>query len=397
MKKVLRPLFSYRKPDATNRGIVFLMLVLAACSSLHAQDIPLFSQKLTNSFIYNPALAGHTHGSFTFSYKQNYGKVEGAPKNYFLSAHTPLANYRFGIGANVFQEDITFLRNTYASTAFSYHLRFNRFTSLSFGVAGEYNSIGLNGSTTSDINDPEYDALNRGGVKKYDFSFGSHYQNRFIKAGVALNRLSSMWLEDTVRFANYYSSFVQGIIPMRGGEDMLEPYIAYRKLSQSNEILDFGLFYTYDNKITIGASYRSGGIISGTIAFKLSKYLMIGYSRETISGGVGGYVGSANEYTVRYDFNDESYKERFRSDYKSAVALRRKTFSGPVGKSGARSPKQMHRKQKKIAPYSPNRRYQNMKKLSTNKIKPSKKNGSYKKSSAKKKSYKKRKPIKRKR
>jgi hypothetical protein len=42
-------------------------------------------------------------------------------------------------------------------------------------------------------------------------------------------------------------------------------------------------------------------------------------------------------------------------------------MSGPVGKSGSRSPKQMHRKQKKLAPYSPNRRYQNVKKLSTKK------------------------------
>jgi len=394
MKKTLLLVSSAFNWKTAIAGLALSISLLFSTFTLYAQDIPLFSQKLTNSFIYNPALAGHTHGSFTFSYKQNYGKVEGAPKNYFLSVHAPLANYRFGIGANVFQEDITFLRNTYASTAFSYHLRFNRFTSLSFGVAGEYNAIGLNGTTTSDINDPEYDALNKGGVKKYDFSFGTHYQNRFIKAGVALNRLSSMWLEDTVRFANYYSSFVQGIIPMRGGEDMLEPYIAYRKLSESNEILDFGLFYTYNNKITLGASYRSGGIISGTIAFKLSKYLLIGYSRESISGGVGGFVGSANEYTVRYDFNDESYKERFRSDYKSAVALRRKTFSGPVGKSGAKGPKQMHRKQKKIAPYSPNRRYQNMKKLSTSKIKPGKKS-SYKKSASKKKSsFKKRKPVK---
>ena len=95
---------------------------------------------------------------------------------------------------------------------------------------------------------------------------------------------------------------------------------------------------------------------------------MVGYSRETISGNIGGYVGSANEYTIRYDFNDESYKERFRSDYKSAVAYRHKTISGP-SKKGSSNPKQMHRKQKRLAPYSPNRRYQNVKKLSTSKTK----------------------------
>jgi type IX secretion system PorP/SprF family membrane protein len=352
-----------------------IKLAYALCSALlvihvsaYTQDIPLFSQKLTNSFIYNPSLAGHTFGSITFSYKQNYAKVNGAPTNYFLSIHAPIANHRFGIGANVFQEDITFLRNTYASGAFAYHLRFNRFSTLSFGVSGEYNSISLNGATTGNIEDPEYILLRSGGVKKYDFSFGTHFQNRFLKAGVAANRLSSTWIEDSAAIANHFSSFVQGLIPLRGGEDLLEPYVAFRKLSDVTNIIDAGLFYTYNNRITIGASYRSGGIISGTIAFKLSKYLMLGYSRETISGNVGGYVGSANEYTVRYDFNDESYKERFRSDYKSATAYRRKTISSP-SKTGARNPKQLAKKQKRLAPYSPNRRYQNIKKLSTQKSK----------------------------
>jgi type IX secretion system PorP/SprF family membrane protein len=374
--------------EAKRSCIYIACCLLFSVTVSKGQDIPLFSQKLTNSFIYNPALAGHTFGSATFSYKQNYGKVNGAPTNYFLSLHAPIANHRFGIGGNVFQEEITFLRNTYASMAFAYHLPFNKFTSLSFGVSGEYNSISLNGASSGEVDDPEYIALRTGGIKKYDFSFGTHYQNRFLKAGVALNRLSSTWLEDSSALSNHFSSFIQGLIPLRGGDDLLEPYVAFRKLSEVNQIIDFGLFYTYNNRITIGASYRSGGIISGTLAFKFSKYLMAGYSRETIAGNVGGFVGSANEYTIRYDFNDESYKERFQSDYKSAMAYRRKTISSPVSKSGSRNPKQMQRRQKKIAPYSPNRRYQNMKKLGTSKTK--KKPGGSKK-------YKKRKPSKRRR
>jgi type IX secretion system PorP/SprF family membrane protein len=365
MKKRLRDLLI----NGTATSLISLALTTLAVNETGAQDIPLFSQKLTNSFIYNPALAGHTFGSITFSYKQNYGKVNGAPQNYFLSFHAPIANHRFGIGANVFQEEVTFLRNTYGSAAFSYHIPFSRFTKLSFGLSGEYNSIGLNGTSTSEVSDPEYIALRDGGIKKYDFSFGTHFQNRFFKAGVAANRLGSTWIEDSAAITNHFSSFVQGLIPMRGGEDMLEPYVAFRKLSDVNQIIDVGLFYTYANRITVGASYRSGGIISGTLAFRLSKYLMAGYSRETISGNIGGYIGSANEYTIRYDFNDEGYKERFRSDYKSAISYRRKTMGGPVGKSGARNPKQMHRKQKKLAPYSPNKRYQNVKKLSNTKLK----------------------------
>lgn len=78
------------------------ILLLVFCAGIaRSQDIPLFSQKLTNSFMYNPSLAGNTFGSITASYRSNYSGVADAPKNYFISAHTPFSNHRFGFGANV--------------------------------------------------------------------------------------------------------------------------------------------------------------------------------------------------------------------------------------------------------------------------------------------------------
>jgi type IX secretion system PorP/SprF family membrane protein len=353
-----------------------------------AQDIPLYSQKMTNAFIYNPALAGHTYGSATYSFKQNYANVEGSPQNHFLSVHTPIADHRFGIGASVYQEDVTFLRSTYASAAFAYHIPFSKLTTLSFGVSGEMNSFGINGKTNfengTDI-DPAIKDLSSG-IKDYDFSFGTHFQNRYLKAGLAANRLATTWLKDSSKavLSNYFSSFVQGLIPLRGSQDLLEPYIAFRKLSDVSNIIDFGLYYTYNDKITAGASMRSGKVLSGTLGFRLSKYIMFGYSREMITGNIGGFIGAANEFTIRFDFNDESYKDRFSADYKSSVAYRRKTLSGPVNKPGSRTPKQLQKKQKKLAPYSPNQRYQNTQKLSVKKKAPAKKSygkkrkGSYK-------------------
>jgi len=348
------------------KRLLLISLMFLQCACLYAQDIPLFSQKLTNSFMYNPAVAGHNFGSATFSYRKNYAQVNGSPVNYFLSLHTPVANHKVGIGANVYQEEVTFLKNTYASVAFAYHLRFDRFTTFSMGVSGEYNSTGTNGTPVADIeNDLDYNALLQGKMNNYDFSFGMMFQNRFLKAGVSANRLANAWLEEQPSLANYYSVFVQGLIPVRGGQDLLEPYVAYRKLSEINNTLDLGIFYTYDNKITAGASWRSGGVLGGTIAVRPAKTVMVGYSHEIITGNVGGFVGSANEITLRIDFKNEDYKERFRADYKSAVSYRRKTVTS--SRPGVTSPKKFHHKQKKVAPYSPNKRYQNIKKLGVKK------------------------------
>ncbi len=372
--------------------LIFILLIITVSQTAMAQDIPLFSQKLTNSFIYNPSLAGHTKGSVTYAYRQNYSNVPGAPKNNFISMHAPFAKHKMGVGLNVFQEDVNFIRNTYASVAGAYHLHFNKYNILSVGVSGEYNVTKLNGTsnTLSFEPDPVLSQL-QSGDPTFDFSFGANYQTRYLKAGFALNRLSTSWInKETSNLSNYYSGYVSGMIPMRGGDDMLEPYAAFRKFSDTNNTWDLGLYYTYNDKVIAGAALRKGSVVNGTLGFKISKYLMVGYSREMIMSNVGGYVGSANEITLRLDFNDESYKQRFRADYKNAMSYRRKTLSAPV-KASSKSSAQSKNKQKKLTPYSPNTRYQNVKKLAMNKKSsaPSRKYKSNKKfSPRKKKKYK---------
>jgi type IX secretion system PorP/SprF family membrane protein len=347
----------------------FILLIIAESYTAAGQDIPLFSQKLTNSFIYNPSLAGHTKGSVTYAYRQNYNNVAGAPKNNFISMHAPFAKHKMGVGMNLFQEDVNFIRNTYASVAGAYHLHFNKYNILSLGVSGEYNVTKLNGTsnTTSFEMDPVLTQLQNAGPT-YDFSFGANYQTRYLKAGFALNRLSTSWIKkETSNLSNYYSGYVSGMIPVRGGDDMLEPYAAFRKFSDTNNTWDLGLYYTYNDKIIAGAALRKGSVVNGTLGFKISKYLLVGYSRETIMSSIGGYVGSANEITLRLDFNDETYKERFRADYKNAMSYRRKTLSTPTKMSSLSNSKKSKNTQKKLAPYSPSTRYQNVKKLSMNK------------------------------
>lgn len=334
------------------------------------QDIPLFSQKLTNSFIYNPSFAGLGFGSLTFSRRANYSSVKGAPVNNFLSLHAPFANHRFGIGANVFQEDVNILKNTYASMAFAYHLSFNKFSKLSFGISGEHNSLRVNGA---DLNfqainqDIILDNLRNGNNNTMDFSFGSSYINQYVKLGVAFNRLGTAWLkpDSTKLLSQYYSGFAQGTIRLRGDQDMLEPYVAFRKFSESNNTWDAGVFYTFNNKIVVGAAARKGGVFNFTTAYHLSKYVMVGYSHERLTKGLGGFVGGSNEITVRFDFNNQQAKVKFRDDYKNSLSYRRKTLTTSAAKrtTGGKNPKQLHKAQKRVAAYSPNRRYQNTAKL----------------------------------
>ena len=193
------------------------------------------------------------------------------------------------------------------------------------------------------------------------------YQSRYFKAGAAANRLATAWVKKDKDFilSSFYSGFIQGMIPMRGGEDMLEPYVAFRQFSETNSTYDIGLYYTYNNLIMAGAAVRQGSVASLTTSFRINKKFLIGYSHEIILGDIRSQVGSTNEFTLRFDFNEYDYKANFRTDYRNSLAYRRKTL--PIAKP-VKTPAQFHKNQKKSKAYSPNKRYQQTRK---HKVQPS--------------------------
>ncbi len=341
-------------------------MITISTTHVAAQDIPLFSQKLTNSFIYNPAMAGHTFGSLTFANRKNFSNVNGAAENNFLSFHTPFNNHRFGVGANIFKEKVNFIDNTYLSGAFAYHINFGSYNVLSMGVSAEYNSLGFDiNNIIGDRNDP----LLGEKANNMDFSFGLNYQHRYFKIGAAANRLAtSLQLSnDASILSEFYSGYAAGLIPLRGGDDILEPTFTYRKFSAVNDIWDAGLYYTYNNMVTVGGSMRKGDIINIAAGLKIAKKIFVGYSYELVNNNIGSDVGPSSEIAIRFDFNDKSYQERFRADYKNSLAFRRKTLSTAAKRTnvGARSPKAFKKNQKKRLRNikSPNARYNNLKKL----------------------------------
>lgn len=344
-----------------------LIVCLIAAGTSFGQDIPLFSQKLTNSFLYNPAMAGMSSGSLTLSHRTNYAGVQGAPVNNFLSFQTPISNGRFGFGVNALQDRVNILDNNFASAAFAYHLQLNSLNRLSMGVGAEYNMTKLNDLTLVST-DRTLQRIDTTGTSKADFSFGLVYETRLFRAGLAANRLSSGLFENkgTQTLSNYYTAFVQGTLPMRGGADMIEPYINFRKFSASNTTLDLGVYYTYDSKLVAGVAVRNGSTYSGTVGFHFTKNIMAGYSREMNLGSVGGFIGSTNEITFRFDFSQKETPKKFNNDYRSSLSYRRKTLntSGVKKTAGGHTPKQLSKAQKRVAAFSPNRRYQNVSKLS---------------------------------
>lgn len=389
------------------RNYISIIIILIISIQAGAQDVPLFTQKLSNSFLYNPSFAGHGFGSATVSHQTSLSDVLGAGSTNFISVHTPISRHRFGVGLNVFTEDVNVLSNLFASAAFAYHLKFGDYKSLSVGVSAEYARTTLNASEIRAIGDPNNPNGDLGDFSNdpilmdlfvnddtnLDFSFGVNFQTKHVKIGGALNRLATTFrgnesLDGSVGsggtdidlLTNFYSGYLHFMLPLVNGRDLLEPILTVRSLSTvADPQFDIGLYYTWNERVILGGSYQTGAgnYYNFTAGYKFNNRLLLGYTYQTASLGDFGSLGNTNEFTLRFDFAQQSYQTKFnkyRVQTKSAMAYRRKTLSRQIQKKPAslkQPSKNYHKRFKRGGKdLSPSRRLQyKSKKLKTTKSK----------------------------
>ena len=387
------------------RKYIFASILIAVFFQVKGQDVPLFSQKLSNSFLYNPSFAGHGFGSVTLSHKTPLSDVIGAGSTNFLSVHTPFSRHRFGVGLNVFTEDVNVLSNFFTSAAFAYHIKLGDYKSISLGVSTEYTKTTLNTGELQIIGDPDNPNPDLGDFSNdpvlvdlfdnnknnFDFSFGVNFQTKHVKIGGALNRLATTFqgnesLDDGTTppdggvdislLTNYYSGYLHLMLPLVNSRDLLEPVITVRRLSTvADPQFDFGLYYTWNERLILGAAYQTGAgtYANFTAGYRFNNQLLLGYTYQTAKIGDFGSLGGSSEFTLRFDFAQQSYQTKFnkyRVQTKTALAYRRKTLSSQIKKRPATLKQPSKAYHKKYArgrkDLSPSRRYQyKSKKLKT--------------------------------
>jgi type IX secretion system PorP/SprF family membrane protein len=279
--------------------VFVLFVLLLVYHAGFTQDIPLFNQKLTRSFLYNPALAGLGASSVKYSYLKSYAQVNDAPETMMLGLQTPFGSDRFGTGIILLNDRVNFFRNSIICSAFAYHLRMNKSTTLSTGVSGEYNRMGVVG----DINfsstgvDPVLERIREGAQTTFDIAFGMHFQNARVQGGLSLNRLRSLLYERDGTLSPYYSCYIQPTVSANTSYK-LESFIAVRRVSNTDFFADLGIYITLHKKFIFGGSYKTLGAFSFHLAYLMDSKMMVSYSRESYIGSGAEGLGTTNEFDL---------------------------------------------------------------------------------------------------
>lgn len=196
------------------RIIFFLAFILFSGSLAYGQQFPVYSQYMMNSFLLNPAVAGHEgYTAINLTVKEQWLGLDDTPSTYAISGQSRLLKNsyvsrsksirrrrrvmsrsgRVGLGGYIFNETRGALTKTGFSFTYGYHLTLRR-SQLSFGANLQGFQYNIDFEKIN-LENPDDRLLMETDPNAYilDAGFGVYFSEKNLYAGIsALNLFESL-------------------------------------------------------------------------------------------------------------------------------------------------------------------------------------------------------------
>ncbi|TLX76226.1 type IX secretion system membrane protein PorP/SprF [Labilibacter sediminis] len=296
-----------------NIGILVGLVVLMFLNTVDvkAQQESIYTQYMFNTVSVNPAYAGTRNAmNMLFLSRQQWVGLDGAPRTYNFTMHTPLNNYKMGVGFSIVSDKVGPVDNFYFNVNYAYRVNITDEMVLSMGVKGGiYNyTVGLNNLNKGSGFDPAADGSFEQKLQP-NAGMGLYlYTNKWY-AGFSIPKLIQTDLSGTQISASNLSSLKRHYFLMAGyvhdlNEDFkLKPSFIYGVVEGAPTTAQLTGQVLYKDTYWLGASYRFGDAVSFLANVQLNKQLMVGYSYDYSVSNLGNYNHGSHEIIVSYDFD----------------------------------------------------------------------------------------------
>lgn len=288
--------------------IVFLSLP----STLFAQQEPQYTQYMYNTQIINPAYSGNREMlSFGLLYRTQWVGIEGAPKTVTFTINSPIGKRRnMGLGLSVIHDEIGPSTQTDVAIDYAYAIPVDDDTRLSFGIKGGFDVLEVD-FTKLDIYNP-HDRL-------YQENIDNRWQPK-IGAGVYLN--TDHWyigasvpnFLETQHYVRSNNSNMQSIASDRmhfyfiGGyvfdfsfNLQFKPTTMIKVVRGAPLQWDLSANFIFDEKLTLGASWRGDAALAAMAGFQVSPSIFLGVGYDYQLTDLQKYSDGSYEVIMRFD------------------------------------------------------------------------------------------------
>jgi type IX secretion system PorP/SprF family membrane protein len=335
--------------------LVFITLLLAFYTLAESQQLPIYSQYMINSYLLNPAVAGHEgYTSLNLIAREQWIGLKDAPSTYAFSAQTRLLKNSFishsasirkrrkvasrsgrvGLAGYVFSDFNGAFNRTGIQGTYAYHIPFDR-SQLSFGLSVTGFQFRMNEKKMI-LHDADDELLlnTRKSAFIPDANVGVYYTDRYMYAGISamqlfqsLLKLSDGDLGPGFKMVRHY--FLMGGYRFEVNRDLvIEPSVLLKTTEKFVSQLDINVKALFNRQYWVGLSYRTGGsyslseesingvgssiIVLGGV--KVDQYF-IGYAFDYTLSAIGKRTWGSHEFMLAAKFGDTARRYRWLNRY----------------------------------------------------------------------------------
>lgn len=270
-----------------------------------AQQDSQFTQYMYNTININPAYAGSRGALSVFAlHRTQWVGLDGAPVTNAASINTPFNSKRLGLGVTVINDRIGPVNENTISTDISYSIPINETYKLSFGIKATANLFDLNSSKLNpvDASDPTLQNTN-----KFNPNFGAgtylHSEKSYIGLSVPNFIETNNYNDNDVAIykekITYY--LIAGYIYSLNHYIKLKPAVLVKAIEGSPLQADISGNAMFNDKFTIGISYRLSAALSAMVGFQISDAMYVGYGYDRETSNLNNYNSGSHEIFLRYE------------------------------------------------------------------------------------------------
>ncbi|MDP5100390.1 MAG: type IX secretion system membrane protein PorP/SprF [Nonlabens sp.] len=300
----------------TNKAITLAitLTLMVGCFSGYAQQDAQYTQFMYNTVAINPAYAGNRGMLSAIAlHRSQWAGLDGAPVTQSVSVHSPIGLSNVGLGFSVVNDKIGPASETYGNIDFSYMLDVGAESRLSFGLkaGGHVLNVDLQSLEVPDPNDPRFQQ-NIENKFSPNIGVGVYFHTAAFYIGAsAPNLLKNEHFQASnnqtgasfiaAERVHYY--LTSGYVFDVDYNIKLKPATMVKVVAGAPLQADFNLSMLYDEKLTVGASYRWSAALSGLLGYQINDQVMVGiaYDRETTDLGNTIFNSGSYEAFLRFE------------------------------------------------------------------------------------------------
>lgn len=276
----------------------------------YAQQEPLYTQYMFNTMSVNPGYTG-TQSTMDLSLlsRLQWTGLEGAPRTYAFSGHTPFTEYNMGIGVSLVADKLGPVNNFYFNVNYAYRVNITDDLILSMGIKGGfYNySVGLDGLLLDGTeDDPSFQGKME---RKFQPNAGAGFYlyNKQLYVGFSVPKFFQSKLderddtnEDVLAILKRHYYIMAGYLFRLNDDFKIRPSFINKIVEGAPPSTDVTAQVLYQDTYWLGATYRLGDAVALLANMQITDQLMVGYSYDFSVSRLRTYNSGSHEFMIRY-------------------------------------------------------------------------------------------------